>query len=265
MYRKVLALIWLAASILILASLACSFGEAVTSTASPTNTLPPPTNTSLPPTNTPMPTNTNTPEPTATPNVAATKQVESLQLKLDSFKAKGLIDSTEGTIKVLPDFKKAIADKGKLDSFFDTGETLTDFFVFSAHFKWSSAISTADVSGCGVGFGYQDKVEKNGDHYVVYLDRGIILFLLKRNLYYYRVGRTNGPKGPTAGTPLDHDFALLVKAQKVYVWVDGVTTTYTLSIDQTAAGGFAVGLLSGTNKDYGTRCEMTNVTLWEPK
>ena len=28
-------------------------------------------------------------------------------------------------------------------------------------------------------------------------------------------------------------------------------------------GELSLTLLSGTNKDYGTRCEMTNIELWE--
>ena len=248
--------------ILALVISACSMGAPPPSptpipTLSPTNL---PTNTPLPTaTNTPIP--TETPLPTSTPNLAATQQAEVLQSLLASFQEKGLLQATEGTFKTIPDFKRASANKGYLEDITDTGETTGDHFVFSAHFKWSSAISTPDRNGCGVVFGMQD----NEDRYAVFVDREIILFVLKRGTYHYRVGRTNGPSGPKMGTPTDLDFALLVNGHMAYVSLNGTITSYTLSADQTAAGKLALTLLSGTTRDYGTRCEMTNIVVWTPK
>jgi hypothetical protein len=36
-------------------------------------------------------------------------------------------------------------------------------------------------------------------------------------------------------------------------------------LDQSTKGDFALSLLSGTNKDYGTRCEISDMILWTAK
>jgi hypothetical protein len=49
----------------------------------------------------------------------------------------------------------------------------------------------------------------------------------------------------------------------VYVLVDGeIVGEYTLSQSRVLTGGIGVTLLSGTNADYGTRCEMTDIHAW---
>jgi hypothetical protein len=225
---------------------------AVTATSLPTDT-PVPT-----PTVTPLP--TETPLPTSTPNVAATQQAEAVQALLASFREQGLIDNTEGSIQTLPDFTHASTNKFDLEHVTDTGETLGDRFLFSAHFKWESAISTPDRNGCGMVFGMQP----NGDRYAIFVDKEVILFALKRNTYFYRVGRTGGPAGPKLGTPTELDFALLANGQMAYVSLNGAVTTYTLSADQPAAGKLGLTMLAGAARDYGTRCRMTRITVWRP-
>ena len=81
----------------------------------------------------------------------------------------------------------------------------------------------------------------------------------------YNVGKTSGSGKVNFDNPAEADFVLAVKGQSAYVSVNGEVTEYTLSADQTSAGTFAFSILSGTNKDYGTRCEMTNMIFWEPK
>ena len=50
-----------------------------------------------------------------------------------------------------------------------------------------------------------------------------------------------------------------------YVLVDGeVVGEYTLSQSRNLRGDLAFTVLAGTNKDYGTRCEMTDIHMWIP-
>jgi hypothetical protein len=231
----------------------CSMGVApATATSMPTNTATP---TDTP---TPLPTATATLTPTATPDATATQQAENIQDVLKVFLDNGVLDSTEGTSKAMPDYKAEFAERGNWKDLYDTGETLPDTFMIRAHMKWESASKTESLAGCGVAFGVQD----NDDNYLVILDKDRILFTLKRGHWSYMVGRTSGPAGPEAGTPTEHDFALMVKGQTAYVWVDGAVTTYTLSADQVSSGKLAFTVLSGSNADYGTRCEMTDILLW---
>jgi hypothetical protein len=47
--------------------------------------------------------------------------------------------------------------------------------------------------------------------------------------------------------------------------VDGeVVGEYTLSQSRSLHGNLGLTILSGTNKDFGTRCKMTNLHLWIP-
>ena len=61
------------------------------------------------------------------------------------------------------------------------------------------------------------------------------------------------------------DVIVAVKDKSSFVSINGDVTEYTLSADQTTHGKFAFSILSGTNKDYGTRCEMTDNMLWTAK
>lgn len=241
--------------VMVFAIIACSTG-----TPAPTAT-PVPTNTPVPPTDTPLPTATPTdvPTPTATPNIAATQKAEAFLSMLSGFKDSGYIDTTEGEAEELDDFSQDWAQLGWYKWWPYDGEYAN--FVFSAHFEWSTANATPEVSGCGIIFGLQD----NDDHYAVFLDKSRILFLMARGSNVYSVGKTRGPGRTDFGNPAEADFVVIIKGQTAYVSVNGEVTTYTLSNDQTSAGGFALTILSGTNRDYGTRCKMTNVTLWMPK
>ena len=239
---------------LVFAITACSMGApAPTATTTP---LPTSTTTYTP---SPVPTATATLTPTATPNVTATKQAEVMDSLLTTFQDMNVLDSIDGgTIKSLPDYKAEFAQRGYWADLTETDEILPDTFLLRAHLKWDSTSKSPGISGCGIAFGVQD----NDDRYLVVVDKDRILFTLKRGYWSYLVGRTNGPAGPVAGTPTEHDIALMVKGQSAYVWIDGAVTSYTLSADQVASGGLGFTVLSGSNSDYGTRCEMSDILLW---
>jgi hypothetical protein len=242
---------------IILASLACA-----TSQATATNTPEP----SLTATETAIPTNTlrpsPTPRPTQTPNLAATQRVEELNAEVQAYYEKGYLATTDGRFRELDDFSYDWAQMGWYN-WLPLRDTASDFFL-SAHFKWNSAFQNSDTSGCGFIFGLQP----NDDHYAVFLDRFKILFLITDNILGF-----SKPVSPTRSDgvvkfdyPAEADFTLIVKGNYAYVLVDGeVVGEYTLAKSRAARGGLGLTVLSGTNKDYGTHCEMTNLHLWMPK
>jgi len=247
-----------ALTVLMLLSLAC--GAIAAPTDAPTATEPPPpteTLTPVPPTETAVP--TNTPRPTATLNLAATAQVESWQEDLQFFADKGFGGGSAGSFEAIDDFNEAWAQINWYQ-YWPVSETDGDF-MFGAHLDWSSASSTPDVSGCGVVFGLQS----NDDHYAVVVDRGRILFLMGRGSHVYEVGKTSGSGRLSYGNPAEADLLVLVVNQTAYVSVDKDVTRYTLSQDQVTSGDLALTVLSGTNRDYGTRCKMSNIHLWQPE
>ena len=241
--------------VLILIVPACStFAPPPTPTSTPQPTA---TNTIVP-TNTPTP--TRTPRPTATPNMAATQRMDELQAEAQTYYDKGYLNTTEGRFRELEDFSYEWAYLGYYDKV-PVGSTAADFFI-SAHFKWSSAYQNADMSGCG----YVFSLQQNDDHYAIFLDRSKVIFAITSNGHGRIASPTRGTGNVKFGNPAEADFTTIVKDNYVYALVNGeVVGEYTLAQSRALTGQIALSVLSGTNKDYGTRCEMTNLHLWIPK
>jgi hypothetical protein len=245
--------------VLIVISLACSTSQA---TPAPTNTAEPTATTTSTPTNTPRP--SPTPRPTKTPDVAATERAEELNAEVQSYFDSGYLSTTNGKYIEYDDFT---AEWAQLTSYrsWDLGDEARDFFM-SAHFKWSSAYRNADTSGCGFTFARQE----NDDHYAVFLDQSKILFVETTSRFYRPIGLTRGTGRVKFDNPADHpaeaDFTLIVNNAYAHVLVNGdLVGEYTLSKSKVLEGRVGIALLSGTNKDYGTRCEMTGLHLWMPE
>lgn len=148
-------------------------------------------------------------------------------------------------------------------SWWPLGRKVSDFYL-SAHFSWESAYRNADDSGCGIVFA----IQPNKEHYSVFLDRTKIVFLDADNRYAYSrtVGKTRGTGRVKFDMPAEADFTLIVQGAYAYILVDGeLIGEYTLSQSRNLSGDVGLSILSGTNKDYGTKCEMTNIRLWTPK
>jgi len=193
--------------------------------------------------------------------LAATERVEELNAEAQGYFEKGYLATTEGRFRELDDFSFDWAQLGYYRPFL-VQDLVGDFFL-SAHFKWDSAFKNSDISGCGFIFG----VQPNNDHYAVFLDRQKVFFLITDNTVGF-----SKPVSPTRGTgivkfdyPAEADFTLIVKGAYAYVLVDGeVVGEYTLSQSRPMRGNLGLTILSGTNKDYGTRCSMTDLHLWIP-
>ena len=245
---------------LILVSLACA-------TLQPTPTAPLTPEPSRTATQTLAPTATQTlrPSPTLrptwTPDLAATKHAAELNGQIDTYYSKGYLATKDGRIRELEDFRSDWAQLGWYN-WLPLGDSASNFFL-SAHFKWDSALQTSNTAGCGFIFGRQP----NDDHYAIFLDRARVFFLITDRAVGY-----SKPMTPTRGTglvdfdyPAEADFALIVKDGYAYVLVNGENVAeYTLSRSRSLHGRLGLTVLSGTNKDYGTRCEMTNLRLWTP-
>jgi hypothetical protein len=189
--------------------------------------------------------------------------MDELNAEAQAYFEKGYLATDQGRFRELDDFKEEWAQLGWY-SWWLLNDTASDFYM-KAHFKWSSAYKSADISGCGFVFA----VEQNEDHYAVFLDKSKVYFV--ETSYYYRsIGPTRGTGRVSLDNPADHpieaDFTLIVKGAYAYVLVDNeVVGEYTLAQSKELRGRLGLSLLSGTNKDYGTRCEMTNLHLWIPK
>jgi hypothetical protein len=72
------------------------------------------------------------------------------------------------------------------------------------------------------------------------------------NAYY---GKPDLPKG-------EADITLIVDKNQVLFFVDD-RLVFRQQQSSIPKGELAMTLLSGTNQDFGTRCQMTNTQLWE--
>jgi len=200
---------------------------------------------------------------TRTPNLAATQQKDEWNADTQKYFELGYLLTTNGKITTLPNFKEEWAQLGWYQSSALSVPQVSDFYM-NGHLKWTSAYRSADISGCGFIFAEQP----NGDHYAVFLDRSKVLFVQTEE-YYSPIGTTRGTGRVNFGNPFDQpdeaDFTLIVKGAYAYVLVAGeVVGEYTLSQSKVMRGNVGLALLSGTNKDFGTRCEITNLHVWVP-
>ena len=206
---------------------------------------------------------TSTPRPTKTPNLAATQHMDELQEEAQAYFEQGYLALSDGRFKEYDDFNEEWAQLGWY-SWWPMDQTVRDFYL-TAHFKWSSAYRNADISGCGFAFA----IEPDDDHYAVFLDRAKVYFVDTAQ-YYSTLSPVRGTGRVDFGNPFDEpvetDFTLIVTGTTAYVLVDDVLVgEYVLSQSKNLRGGLGLTLLSGTNKDFGTRCEMTNIHVWTPQ
>ena len=254
----------LASLVMILVLIACSFGQGPTQSLASTKT-------SVPPSGTPIPTATLTPTatfyPTITPDLAATQESQNDQATIQSYVDSGYLSSTNGKFYSLDTSTFEMAQINYLN-FQDSGalEPVTDF-AFWGDLNWSSAgpVSSPEFSGCGIAF----RLGENGDAYTAMLTNDSVLVTWCFEALGHRcgrVGKTRGKGTVKFGNPAKAHFEFITHKGHAYALVDGkFTAEYTLFQDRlTKPGIFAYSIISGTNRDYGTRCTVDNAKLWLP-
>lgn len=189
--------------------------------------------------------------------IQATSQAQPMFDRVVDLQASGFLNTTEGSHYALPDFDASWAQIDYYDWLL-TGFAPSNF-VLRADSEWDSASATANWWNSGCGFAF--RINARGDHYLVYLglDGWVYLYrnfsntVTKLGEWYYDEVQT--PAGRA----------------KIMFIVENDWITFFVNdrqVDRHQDGTFSSGLLgyvivSGTNKDYGTRCRMTNVELWE--
>jgi hypothetical protein len=205
-----------------------------------------------------QPAPTESPVPISTPEATVQGVPPEIQQLVEEYYGKGYLPSTEGEYHHLDDFTMTSADRQVTFAKQETGYDVKDFMV-KAHFKWQSAIANPDPGGCGWAFrGIKDST------YFTFVDREwIFLGLMKQN-QWIRYGKTSGNDWVGLGNPAEAEVTLTVSQGRAYMLLNGVlASSYTLDTDfLTNAGELDYAVVAGTFKDYGTRCEMTNVDLW---
>jgi hypothetical protein len=187
----------------------------------------------------------------------ATVNAQPLYDKIKSLYSSHYVKSTAGVFHALPDFDESWA---QMDWYrwWPTGYEPKDFVV-QTHLTWESASNYANwfSSGCGFIFGEEDR----DNHYAIFMlmDGNISLERVRNgnivNLGKGYYGKPDLPKG-------EADITLVINKNQVLFFVDD-RLVFRQQEPSISKGNLSTTLLSGTNKDFGTRCQMTDSQLWE--
>jgi hypothetical protein len=239
-------LILLFVVVLAAVGLSCNFitGGLASPTATPTQ--PPPTGTK-----TPRP--TLTPLPTSTPNYVATRQYEDLVALVDRYYDAGVLPSVLGRFYRIEDFSRSLAKKGNYE--WVTRDGGVGNFIVRADVVMETADRPSSQSGCGFVFSDSGKethdfVFLRQDGYASYGLSGLSL----TNKYYGKLGN-----------PAAFKMTLLVYENKLRLIVDDkeIIAYDNLVYVEGFKGLWGPAVLSGSNEDFGTRCDFANIEVWE--
>jgi hypothetical protein len=197
-------------------------------------------------------------EKAATQSAArSTEQVRAINEIVESLYGDGNLSTTEGRYHRLDDFDQSWA---QIDwyQWWRTGLVMENFVV-RVDAEWESASKYANWFSSGCGFVFSEKGTFN--HFASFL-------ALDGNVYNSRVrdgfstllpggyfGRLDVPSGAA-------ELVLVVDQKVVSFFVDGQRVSR-YSDSTLSKGDFSLTLNSGTNQDYGTRCKMKNIDVWE--
>ena len=131
-------------------------------------------------------------------------------------------------------------------------------FVLSANVSWTSASQTPNnyAAGCGIIF---NAGSGSANHLLASIRMdGLVYFTGYRNNNWLSYGTYRYGRASTKGTA---DLVLVVDNDRAWVYLDGqrIVSKANLQIM-----GDSVGLctLSGTNRDFGTRCEYKDIYFY---
>ena len=168
----------------------------------------------------------------------------------------GAINNTEGQLYELDNFDESWAQINWY-KWWNTGLT-PQRFVVTAHVEWDTASKIANwfSSGCGFVFAAKDK----DNHYLVTLGLdGYVNIVRQANNRWNRLARTYYDKLPVPAG--EADVILAVEDDLITVYVNGEQAAHAHD-KYPHSGPLALTLMSGTNKGYGMRCQMTDIHVW---
>jgi hypothetical protein len=196
---------------------------------------------------------------TATAKAEKTEQVRPIYERVQQLYEENVISTTNGKYHRVDDFNQSWAQINWYQ-WWRTGLKLENFVV-RVDAEWESASKIANWFASGCGFVYSE----NGtyDHFASFL-------ALDGNVYNHRVrsGVSSNPAGGyygTVGTPNGSAELMMVVDQTIVSFYVNGKRVSRFSDSTISKGDFALTLNSGTNLDYGTRCKMSNIDIWELK
>ncbi len=194
--------------------------------------------------------------------------VEEVNARIQAYVDNGYLPSTEGSYFELLDYQREMAKINYLDVDFAGYEDLVQNFAIWGHIKMQSArpVNYPEYSGCGFSFRINPN---NYDGYTAHLtNKAVLLTYCNSSIGRCgEIGKTRGKGTLDLPNPAEADMELIVNGTKAYVHVNGqFIGEYTLFTDKMLEPGYILySIISGTNADYGTRCEVTDAGMWIAK
>jgi hypothetical protein len=222
-----------------------------TTKASPTITL------STTPTITLTATLTSTPAPSATPTKISSPTPTPDNILLTRLSDMGILHTITGEYHRINDFDENWA---QIDWYqWWRTDYAPENFVIRVDASWESAsmIANWENSGCGIIFSDRGV----NDHSAVFLtmDGYVRTHKYKGGYLYQQQGGYFGK----FDVPSDSaELIVVVENQWLTVLVNGEQVVHYQDV-YIAKGYVALSLVSGTNKDFGTRCSMQNIDFWD--
>lgn len=180
---------------------------------------------------------------------------EAFHSMLDKLKREGVISSTDGESVYYGDYTDEWA---QINYYQWLTFEHSNRFVFSATVSWTSASTTPNnfVAGCGVTF---NSGSGSGNHLLASIRMdGLVYFDGFRNGYNLSYGTYKYDRPSIKGTK---QMVLVVDGDKATMYLDG--ERFVRKADLPIMGdGVGLSTLSGTNKDFGTRCEWEDIFFY---
>ena len=193
---------------------------------------------------------TNSSEP-----VAISEAEKAFDNTLESLRKEGRIPAAGGSSTYWGDYEDEWAQLGWYQ--WITFEN-SNHFVFSANVSWASASQTPNnfESGCGLIYNIGNG---NSNHLMASIRMdGLVYFTGFRNNNYLSYGTYKYGKASTSGSA---DFVVVVDNDKATVYIDGQRIVQKAELP-VMGNGVGLCTLSGTNKDFGTRCTWKDIYVY---
>jgi hypothetical protein len=185
---------------------------------------------------------------------AAVKPIYDWVLQLNN---DGVLNTTEGNYVRLDSFDQSWAQLGWYQ-WWGTGYEPTNFVIRTGA-TWETAYERADLNYSGCGFVFHE-VDSN-NHILVYL--GMDGYAYMSHFAKGKYSQTGHVYYGKLAIPSDSgELVLAVNENWITFYVNGKQLIHKQDLALTG-GKLALTILSGTNKDYGTRCQMNDIDLWE--
>jgi hypothetical protein len=202
---------------------------------------------------------TSQPQPTATPEFAltATNQAETMKQDLQKLVDKNLIENTNGKYYRVQNLTGEWAKLGYYHWWPLDRKPVN--FAISSDVNWEIASPGANYSKAGCGFVFHEQGPDNLHFSYLSMDGVVRNIRMEKKVFTDLKGNNAGKfKLPADSAKI----MLVVENQWITFLVNDVVVVH-FKDDRLTGGGLSMAVASGTNRDFGTRCQFQNVELWE--